>query len=191
MPILTKEDFYNEHYPESKFEDNEFTSEDLYDGIGYAFDAGMAAKESLLEKTSSPCGYPFIDRDKEYILCAAIRRKFPNPAKPYYEGTNDICNIEIGYRHHDIYQRFDYEKEEDCPLSFKMEDQGFYTSKGRFVNRVEGMEIAYLAGQVSAHRALNKSWVDSPIQFLDADGNPQPKKEYKHKYNLLFSEDLY
>ena len=44
MPIPTKEDFYNEHYPEPKFENNEFTSEDLYDGIGYAFDAGMAAK---------------------------------------------------------------------------------------------------------------------------------------------------
>ena len=56
---------------------------------------------------------------------------------------------------------------------------------------VVAREIAYLAGQVSKHRALNKSWVDSPIQFLDADGNPQPKKEYKHKYNLLFSEDLY
>ena len=72
-----------------------------------------------------------------------------------------------------------------------MEDQGFYTSKGRFVNRVEGMEIAYLAGQVSKYKALNKSWLDYKIQFLDADGNSQPKKEYKHKYNLLFSEDLY
>ena len=46
-----------------------------------------------------------IDNSKEYILCAAIRRKFPNECTPYHAGTNDICNIEIGYRHHDIYQR--------------------------------------------------------------------------------------
>lgn len=100
-----------------------------------------------------------IDNDKEYILCAAIRRVEPRTdIQPYWEGTNDLCQIEIGYRHHDIYQRFGKQ------VSRKMEDQGFYTSKGRFVNRIEGMEIAYVAGQVD-------------------------DETYKHK--KLFSEDLY
>ena len=94
--------------------------------------------------------------DKEYILCAAIRRLTPRDCQPYY--NNDICNIEIGYRHHDIYQRFNYTDEETCPLSFKQEDQGFYTSKGRYVDRYEGMEIAYNAGQVDEYRALDKEW---------------------------------
>ena len=54
-----------------------------------------------------------IDNSKEYILCAAIRRKRPREGSPYWDGTNDIMNIEIGYRHHDIFHRFnnkgDYE----------------------------------------------------------------------------------
>lgn len=126
-----------------------------------------------------------IDNSKEYILCAAIRRKFPNECTPYHAGTNDICNIEIGYRHHDIYQRFRYETQDECPLSFEMNDQGFYTSKGRFVDRYEGMEIAYNAGQVDETRALDKSWMNNPL-FKD-----EPIKEDLHKFNMLFSEDLY
>lgn len=75
---------------------------------------------------------------KEYILCAAIRRKTPRDCKPYHD--NDICNIEIGYRHHDILQRFGKEV-----LPSK---QGFYTSRGRFVDREEAYRIAVEAGQV-------------------------------------------
>ena len=100
-----------------------------------------------------------IDNNKEYILCSAIKQVEPRKdIQPYWEGTNDLCQSEIGYRHHDIYQRFGKQ------VSGKSEDQGFYTSKGRFVNRIEGMEIAYVAGQVD-------------------------DETYKHK--KLFSEDLY
>lgn len=65
-----------------------------------------------------------IDTEKEYILCAAVKRIIPNPASPYHKGTNDICNIEIGYRHHDIYQRFNIYSENSV-LSKKQDDQGF------------------------------------------------------------------
>lgn len=47
-----------------------------------------------------------IDNKKEYILCAAILRNNPNDCEPYHPGISDICNIEIGWRHHDIFQRF-------------------------------------------------------------------------------------
>lgn len=93
-----------------------------------------------------------IDNSKEYILCAAIRRNKPLTANPYWKGTNDICNIEIGYRHHDIFQRFNSQKE--STVSIKMEDQGFYTSRGRFVDRFEGMKLAYEAGQVNKELAF-------------------------------------
>lgn len=123
-----------------------------------------------------------IDNTKEYILCAAIKRKEAVDASPYYEGQNDICNIEIGYRHHDILQRFKSE------VSNKMEDQGFYTSKGRFVNRYEGMEIAYNAGQVSENIALKKDWHQKRKEsFPDVDFDEIDKE----KYNMLFSEHLY
>lgn len=81
---------------------------------------------------------------EERILCAAIKRKEPRKVcrNPYYEGQNDILNIEIGYRHHDIMIRFldELDKHPDA--------QGFYTSKGRFVGREEGYWIAKNAGQI-------------------------------------------
>lgn len=111
--------------------------------------------------------------EEEYILCAAIKRIEPrklyheNENSPYWKGTNDILDIEIGFRHHDIYQRFFGE------VSNKPDAQGFYTSKGRFVSREEGMKIAYKVGQVSEKRA-----------FRENDNGDKVVNE-------LFSEDLY
>ena len=135
-----------------------------------------------------------IDNSKEYILCAAIRRKQPREGSPYWEGTNDIMNIEIGYRHHDIFHRFNnrdiHKNYEDCEVSTRIEDRGFYTSKGRFVDRYEDMKIAYEAGQVSEETKKKKKWHNIKLNLTD--------KELTHwhiadteKYNKLFSEDLY
>jgi hypothetical protein len=46
------------------------------------------------------------------------------------------------------------------------------------------MEIAYNAGQVNEHRALDKEWTKCDLF---------PEKEIKdtHKFNMLFSDDLY
>lgn len=84
----------------------------------------------------------------EYILCAAIKRlkRRKSEGNPYYEGTNDILDIELGYRHHDIYQRFVDE------IDISPKAQGFYTSKGRFVNRKEAYKIALKAGQIKKNR---------------------------------------
>lgn len=81
---------------------------------------------------------------KEYILCAAVKRlkRRESCGNPYYKGTNDILDIELGYRHHDIYQRFIDE------MNITPNAQGFYTSKGRFVGREEAYKIALEAGQI-------------------------------------------
>ena len=63
----------------------------------------------------------------------------------------------------DIFARFGDE------ISKNPYDQGFYTSKGRFVSREEGMKIAYEAGQVNYYQAFKKNG----------------------KFNILYSEDLY
>ena len=135
-----------------------------------------------------------IDNSKEYILCAAIRRKQPREGSPYWEGTNDIMNIEIGYRHHDIFHRFNnrgiHKNYENCEVSNRMEDQGFYTSKGRFVDRYEGMKIAYEAGQVSEEVAFSKKWHDIKLNIADGDSVDCEISDTE-KYNKLFSEDLY
>lgn len=85
---------------------------------------------------------------EEYILCAAIKRLTTKDCTKHYY-NNDIYNIEIGYRHCDIFGRF---KEE---VSRHPQDQGFYTSKGRFVDRKEALEIAIKSQQVKEEECHN------------------------------------
>ena len=111
-------------------------------------------------------------KDKyEYILCAAIKRITPRQDTTMYH-NNDICNIEIGYRHHDIIRRFQGE------ISRNPDDQGFYTSKGRFVDRKEAMVIAMAASQVR-----NTYYGRKPLMEACKDGDLLVKN--------LYSEDLY
>ena len=111
-----------------------------------------------------------MDNKQEYILCAAIKRIERKKCNPYYDEMNDICDIEIGYRHHDILQRFQGE------VSRKSKDQGFYTSEGRFVDREEAAYIALLAGQIDIEKCFSVKHVDG---FTIRTLKP------------LYSEDLY
>ena len=86
------------------------------------------------------------DSKKEYILCAAIKRKSPIKVTSQNYKTNsleedDIYSIEIGRRHNDILARFD-------KANLEVMKQGFYTSYGRFVSREEALQIAKDAGQI-------------------------------------------
>lgn len=116
-----------------------------------------------------------MNNKREYIICAAIKRiKQRDCIKHYYE--NDLYNIEIGYRHCDIFARFGEE------ISKNPYDQGFYTSKGRFVDRKNAMYIAWNAGQVSDDVALK-----CDIKKLKEINN----SEIINYFNKLYSEDLY
>lgn len=121
-----------------------------------------------------------MDNNKEYILCAAWKRKEPRvvESNPYH-CNNDILNIELGYRHHDICMRF-----YDELILDSGDAMGFYTSFGRFVNRIEGMEIAYNAGQVSKKRA---KWTKEEIE----DEWLPIKNAKPGDFKPLASEDLY
>lgn len=82
-----------------------------------------------------------MDNTKEYILCAAVKRKTPRDAhRCYHEKYCDIYNIETGWRHADIIYRFMGELDED--------QQGFLTSTGRYVDRKEAAKIAFECGQI-------------------------------------------
>lgn len=86
------------------------------------------------------------DSKKEYVLCAAIKRKTPinvvsKNYKTYTLDDDDIYSIEIGRRHNDILARFGKDV-------LYVTQQGFYTSFGRFVSREEALQIAKEAGQV-------------------------------------------
>ena len=58
------------------------------------------------------------------------------------------------------------------------------------MDRYEGMEIAFNAGQVSEEVALHKS--DIKLDATDENGDPIDWDAIeRHKFNMLFSEDLY
>lgn len=127
-----------------------------------------------------------IDNNKEYILCAAVLRKEPRVAEgnPYPDGNNEILNIEIGFRHHDIWQRFYNELK--IPSNGERDTNGFYTSRGRFVSREEGMKIAYEAGQIEEKKA---KWTQEEID--DTSWLPLPERIKAGDFKPLCSEDLY
>ncbi len=82
--------------------------------------------------------------DKEYLLCAAIKRLKPSTChRGYKEEFHDIYDVELGWRHPDILHKF------EGIVSKSPKDQGFFTSKGRFVNREEAEVIAKECGQVT------------------------------------------
>lgn len=128
--------YYIVEFPQTQlFEEHERFSECMYVGNDY----GLAVPEDLYKEVMNPN-----NTNIERILCAAVKRKIPHPREPYESDTNDICKVELGYRHHDIWMRFSKNE-----LSPEPEDRGFFTSKGRYVNRKEAYAIALLAGQIS------------------------------------------
>lgn len=87
----------------------------------------------------------------EYIICAAIH--FEDGKKHEHQPKNIESGFVVaGRRHHNCFMTVvdcrggDVDKE---LRNFKEEEQGFLTSKDRFVNRKEGGEIAYAAGQTA------------------------------------------
>lgn len=127
-----------------------------------------------------------MDNTKEYILCAAIKRLEPRQDSTMYY-NNDICNIEIGYRHHDIIRRFQKE------ISRYPDDQGFYTSKGRFVGREEAMKIAWTAGQVETTDALKNTEPSNVMNMIELfiQNNSIWEEKHKNYFKKLYSENLY
>ena len=93
-----------------------------------------------------------IDNTKEYIVCAAYKTIKDTPRLKYlidkgsdvkniyYVPHRQVMNIVTGWRHADIIWKFG-------DIIDKDDSGGFMTSRGRYVDRVEAMEIALAAGQ--------------------------------------------
>lgn len=121
-----------------------------------------------------------IDNTKEYIVCAAylqtkntksrqemIDKQGKDPKSIYYDPHNQVFDMRLGFRHPDIIYQYGDE------INNKESDGGFMTSKGRYVDRIEAMKIAYECGQVSKEKAIRND-------------------EYvKNSYWPLYSEDIY
>lgn len=121
-----------------------------------------------------------IDNSKEYIVCAAylqtknthnrqkmIDKQHKDPKSIYYKPHNEVFDMRLGFRHPDIIYQYGDE------INNKESDGGFMTSKGRYVDRITAMKIAYECGQVSKEKAIRND------------------KYIKNGYWPLYSEDIY
>lgn len=87
-------------------------------------------------------------RCDEYILCAAIwfddGKVYPNQPKNIPSGI-----VLCGWRHGSIFPQIGGLVKERKDLGINEKEQGFITSKNRFVDRTEAMKIAIVTEQVS------------------------------------------
>jgi hypothetical protein len=82
----------------------------------------------------------------EYILCAAI---WFDDGKSYLNQPNNITTglVLCGWRHGCIFPQIGGLVKERQQLGIFEKEQGFLTSKNRFVNRKEAGKIAFERGQ--------------------------------------------
>lgn len=137
-----------------------------------------------------------INNEKEYVICAAIwyKHRFRKAAPRGFIAQNIDKGMVIGqWRHGNCIYTHTQTKLCRC-ISDGRQVQGFLTSKGRFVDRWQAMELAYLAGQVDYERAKNKrytgQYVDSGL-FQAQIPHERHSNNDGNGWNMLYSEDLY
>ena len=159
-----------------------------------------------------------IDTSKEWVLCAAIWYKDGTEAPKGMIAQNIDTGVVIGqWRHGNVIniratnpiwnkktlqERLDRESQ-DVPMRISDEKpdveydhvDGFLTSKGNFVDRWQGMKIAYEAGQVDEKRAFRSEERIEEDAISDRElmeGEPQHRSgKMCGQYNMMYSEDLY
>ena len=151
---------------------------------------------------------------KEYILCAAIWYRDGTEAPRGMIAQNIDTGVVIGqWRHGNCINvrstnpvwnaKKLAERKGETPMITKYEDtleyydyvDGFLTSEGKFVDRWQGMKIAYEAGQVDEKRAFRSKERIEEDAISDRElmeGEPQHRSgRMCGKYNMMHSEDLY
>ena len=74
------------------------------------------------------------------------------------------------------------------------EVDGFITSEGRFVDRWQAMELAYIAGQVPYERAKKKDYTGEYIDTAEFQAQVPHSRHTTNDgngWNMMFSEDIY
>lgn len=154
----------------------------------------------------------------EYILCAAIWYRDNTEAPRGFIAQNIDTGVVIGqYRHGNVInvratnpawnkkilkERLDRENgnvpmrvSDEVPDAEYGYVDGFLTSEGNFVDRWQGMKIAYEAGQVDEKRAFRSEERIEKDAISDRElmeGEPQHRSgKMCGRYNMMYSEDLY
>ena len=133
-----------------------------------------------------------IDTTKEYIICAAYWYKTGDESPRGFVAQNISTGIVIGqWRHPNIIHAW---KKAGNLRTIQKEVayvDGFLTSKGNFVDRIQAAEIAYNAGQISKEVAFNKNWNGKYKTALCDEPKIRWKDINDYQFTPIFSEDIY
>lgn len=137
-----------------------------------------------------------IDNSKEYIICAAIwyKHKFRTPPPRGFIAQNLKEGMVIGqWRHGNCIYTHKQSRLSRC-IGEEKQVQGFLTSKGNFVDRWQGMKIAYEAGQVTEEQAI-RTWEITDEDISDEElmaSEPHYRRgPDRGRWRMMYSEDLY
>jgi hypothetical protein len=97
-------------------------------------DDGHCARCGLVPIVGDRCPPGFLDSNVEMIVRAALQ----------YNGT--VYSLPAPARHHNVMQRMFADNMPSEAMA--LQNQGFVTSTGRYVDRYEGFRIAKAAGQL-------------------------------------------
>ena len=158
-----------------------------------------------------------IDTSKEWVICAAIWYKDGTEAPRGMIAQNIDSGVVIGqYRHGNVInvratnpawnkkilkERLERENgnvpmrvSDEVPDAEYDYVDGFITSEGRFVDRWQAMELAYMAGQVPYERAKKKDYtgeyVDTAV-FQAQVPHERHTNNDGNGWNMMYSEDIY
>ena len=158
-----------------------------------------------------------IDNSKEYVICAAIWYKDGTEAPRGFIAQNIDTGVVIGqYRHGNVInvratnpvwnkkilkERLDRENgnvpmrvSDEAPDAEYDYVDGFITSKGRFVDRWQAMELAYMAGQVPYERAKKKDYTGEYVDTAVFQAQVPHNRHFTNDgngWNMMYSEDIY
>lgn len=133
-----------------------------------------------------------IDNSKEYIICAAYWYKTGDESPRGFVAQNISTGIVIGqWRHLNVIHAFRKISGLRTVAAEVDYVDGFLTSRGNFVDRVQASEIAYNAGQISKDKALNKRWNGKYKSALGDEPRDRWEDSADYQFKSIFSEDLY
>lgn len=133
-----------------------------------------------------------IDNSREYIICSAYWYKTGDESPRGFVAQNISTGIIIGqWRHPNVIHAW---RKSSGLRTVQTEVEyvdGFLTSRGNFVDRVQAAEIAYNAGQIPKEIAFNKRWNGKYKTALGDEPKIRWKDSEDYQFNSIFSEDLY
>jgi len=133
-----------------------------------------------------------IDNSKEYVICAAYWYKTGDESPRGFVAQNISTGIVIGqWRHCNVIHAWRQASNLRTAKSEIDYVDGFITSHGNFVDRVQAAEIAYNAGQIPKHVAFNPRWNGKYKTVLGDEPKARWANSEDYQFASIYSEDLY